>query len=91
MSMDLSQPSSEMPQGPMRVKMPDRKLIVTFAILGITTVFFILQFLIQTLTGNDLLFIYGGKINSLIEFGQAWRLITPVLLHGSILHIATNM
>ncbi len=91
MSMDSSQPSSEMPQGPMRVKMPDRKPIVTFAILGITTVFFILQFLIQTLTGNDLLFIYGGKINSLIEFGQVWRLITPVLLHGSILHIATNM
>ncbi len=43
------------------------------------------------LTGNDLPFNYLGKINELILQGQLWRLITPILLHGSILHILSNM
>jgi rhomboid protease GluP len=75
----------------MRVKMPDRKPIITFALIGFTSVVFLIQFLIQTITGDDLLFFYGGKINELILIGQVWRLITPVLLHGSILHLGMNM
>ncbi len=74
-----------------RIKIPSRKPIATFALIGLTVVVFILQTLIETFTGHDLLFIYLGKINELIEAGQIWRLITPILLHGSILHIALNM
>lgn len=41
--------------------------------------------------GSDLLVLLGGKINSLIIAGQYWRLLTPALLHASLLHIGFNM
>jgi len=78
-------------RGTARIKLPSNKPIVTYTLIGLTVAVFILQTLVETVTGNDLLFIYAGKINPLIEAGQVWRLITPVLLHGSILHIALNM
>jgi rhomboid protease GluP len=91
MSDQVPQNDSRQPQGSARVKIPSKKPVITFALIGLTVVVFLLQSLIETFTGNDLLFIYGGKVNQLIESGQFWRLITPVLLHGSILHIAMNM
>ncbi len=33
----------------------------------------------------------GAKEGDLIRQGQLWRLITPILLHGSLLHIGFNM
>jgi rhomboid protease GluP len=63
----------------------------TYTIIGITAVIFIFQFLSQQFLGMDYLAYLGSKINSLIMQGQLWRLITPVLLHGSILHIGFNM
>ncbi len=41
--------------------------------------------------GSDLLTLLGGKISPLIVAGQYWRLITPVLLHASLVHIGFNM
>jgi rhomboid protease GluP len=64
---------------------------ITLAIILITVLVFLLQMLSENLTGNDLPFTYLGKINELILQGQLWRLITPILLHGSILHILSNM
>jgi rhomboid protease GluP len=60
--------------------------------MGITIVIFLLQLATQSSTGlSDLPATLGAKVNPLIESGQLWRLITPVFLHGSILHIAFNM
>jgi rhomboid protease GluP len=66
---------------------------VTYTILAVTVVIYGLQALSLALTNNnyDLPYILGGKINEFILQGQVWRLITPVFLHGSVLHIAFNM
>jgi len=74
-----------------RVQMPNRKPVMTITLLIITVVFFALQTLAEAVTGFDLLFLYGGKINEFIMQGEVWRLLTPALLHGSILHLAVNM
>jgi len=89
---DESPPSTpESPREPIRAQMPERKPVVTITVIIVTVAIYILQYLLLMATGRDILFIYGGKINPLIMMGQVWRLITPVLLHGSILHIALNM
>jgi len=68
-----------------------KNIPISFIIIGITVTFFLLQNLSQTIFGYDLLFSLFGKVNQLISQGQFWRLITPVLLHGSVLHIGFNM
>ena len=32
----------------------------------------------------------GAKVNAKIAAGQLWRLITPVVLHGGVMHLAVN-
>jgi rhomboid protease GluP len=64
---------------------------VTWTLLGISVVVFLLQMLGENLFGSDLLVLLGAKVNELIYEGQIWRLFTPMLLHGSILHIGFNM
>jgi rhomboid protease GluP len=64
---------------------------VTQVILVLTVVVYIVQYLTQYLTGVDYPAALGLKANDLIIQGQVWRLFTPMLLHGSILHIGFNM
>jgi rhomboid protease GluP len=88
------QPPESLKQQPpeqIRIGIPKSKPIVTYVLIGVTAFFYVIQFLVQSVTGNDLLFYFGGKIKPFIEAGQFWRLITPILLHGSILHVALNM
>jgi rhomboid protease GluP len=76
---------------PVKIELPASKPVVTNSILVITIVVYLLQLASQTLLGGDLPAVIGMKINPYIQAGQLWRLITPVLLHGSILHIGFNM
>ncbi len=68
-----------------------RKIYLSHIIIGVTAAFFILQNLSQAFLGFDLPLTLFGKINQFIMRGQFWRLITPILLHGSFLHIGFNM
>jgi rhomboid protease GluP len=52
---------------------------------------FLLQLASQYLLGYDYPAAVGVKANELILQGQWWRFITPMFLHGSILHIGFNM
>lgn len=74
-----------------RVSLPTTVPYVTYAIIGITTLVYLLQLASQSLFGTDLPAALGAKANDLIRQGQLWRLLTPVLLHASIPHIAFNM
>lgn len=66
---------------------------VTYALLGITILVFLLQLGTKALLGFDLPAAIGVKENSLISQGQYWRLITPLFLHSTsnLLHIVFNM
>jgi rhomboid protease GluP len=64
---------------------------VTYSIIAITVLFYVLQLLSEYLLGNDILVIYGARINEAILEGELWRFLTPALLHGSLPHIAFNM
>jgi rhomboid protease GluP len=64
---------------------------VSYTLLGVTVSVFALQLLTETLLGVDLPRLVGIKSNELIAQGQLWRLLTPMLLHGSLLHIVFNM
>jgi rhomboid protease GluP len=68
------------------------KPLVTYTILAITISIYILQEVSGfAFNGIDIPARLGMKVNALIIQGEYWRLLTPMLLHGSVLHIAFNM
>jgi rhomboid protease GluP len=76
---------------PVQVAVPAVKPYVTYTLIGLTVFIYLLQMAGQYLLNQDLVTALGVKSNDLIRQGQLWRLITPVFLHGSILHIGFNM
>ncbi len=65
--------------------------IATYTLVIITVIIYLLQTVTNALLGVDLPAAYGMKINDFILTGDLWRLITPMFLHGSLLHIGFNM
>ena len=87
-----AQPPTPVAPRPIQVQLPAETPSVTYALLGITIVVFLLQMATQyMLVGYDLPAALGVKSNELIVAGQLWRLFTPMLLHASIIHIGLNM
>jgi rhomboid protease GluP len=93
---DSPQPSP--PPQSVRVQMPRSAPYVTYTIIGVTVVFYLLQRVSVQIfgyaipsAGIDLLEYYGARINEAILAGELWRFLTPALLHGSLPHIAFNM
>lgn len=79
-----------------RVQMPALPTIITYGLIGITVLIYILQLLSVAIWGYaiyqiDWLEYFGARINTAIRAGDYWRFITPVFLHGSLAHIFFNM
>ncbi len=69
---------------------------ITYGLLGITLFVYVLQQLSvpiwgYALPGMDWLVFFGARWNAPILQGEFWRFFTPLLLHGSLLHIGFNM
>jgi rhomboid protease GluP len=73
------------------VAMPNRAPYVTYTLIAITVIFYLLQMASEYLLGTDILIAYGARYNDAIQAGQLWRFLTPALLHASIPHILFNM
>ena len=73
------------------ISTPTRRPYVTYTLLAINVLIFILQSAGDALFGFDLVASMGMKVNELILQGEIWRLFTPMFLHGSILHLGFNM
>lgn len=91
--------------GWVQVRYKGQRPYVVYVLIAINVVLYLLQMvspsfidaqsLMQQLGvvvyGSDPVALLGMKINELILSGQYWRLLTPMFLHGSIMHIAFNM
>jgi rhomboid protease GluP len=73
------------------VALPRSTPYVTYTIIGITAVVFLLQLATRALGGVDIPAVLFIKSNQAIRAGQIWRLLTPMLLHASLVHIGFNM
>ena len=89
----LNSPDPSIPTGVPPIVPSSRRGItpVTLGIIALTVLVFLLQLLTSNVLGYDLPELWFAKINEFILQGQLWRLITPILLHGSFLHILMNM
>ena len=62
-----------------------KKIVVTYALMAICTLIYILQILFPNLTT------LGAVNGTLVRSGQVYRLVTGMFMHGSIWHLLCNM
>ena len=72
----------------------DKYMMLTNILIAVNLLVFLLSaWISKNIFDIDIytLIIMGAKVNSLIDKGQVWRLITCAFLHGGLIHIFFNM
>lgn len=73
------------------IQYPQTKPLVTYVLMGLCILVYLAQMASEALLRTDLPALLGMKINEAILSGEVWRFLTPMFLHGSLLHIGFNL
>ncbi|MQS76512.1 rhomboid family intramembrane serine protease [Companilactobacillus halodurans] len=74
----------------MQIFSRQNKAYVTWTLLAITIVVFLIETFIGGSQKYSTLILMGAKTNWLVQAGQWWRLFTPIFLHIGFFHILMN-
>lgn len=84
------------PHVSMRPPAPRRSALPAVRVVTVLLVINVLMFAVTVVLSGSLdpslgaLYVLGAKDNSAIDGGQWWRLLTPMVLHGGVLHLLFN-
>ena len=64
---------------------------LTYLILGINLIVFLLMTLAGGSTNQGVLIAFGAKVNPLIQAGEIWRFLTSAFIHIGLMHLVFNL
>jgi rhomboid protease GluP len=79
-------------QRTIRLRLPSSPARLVYALIAINVLMYLLTQVLASQYANytAALIVLGAKWNPAIDAGQWWRLLTPMVLHGGLIHLLFN-